>query len=94
MDALPQEEAEVVRLIALATEIQLIGDSAVGLGAFFDIDDCEEIIVLAVGVDAEDIEVLLRPIEAFDEGRQAGLRLGGVGQEHGAKQSRQGAARQ
>ena len=42
-----------------------------------DVDDGEEVVVLGVGIDAVDVEVLLRPIEPLDERRQAGLGVGG-----------------
>jgi hypothetical protein len=47
------------------------------------VDDREKVVVLGVGIDAPDVEQLLRPIEPFDERRQAGF-----GREHGRESQR------
>src|SRR5262249_12095181 len=57
------------------TEIELVEDLAVLRRLDVHVNDSEEVVVLGVGIDTEDVEELLRPVEALDERRQARLRL-------------------
>src|SRR5262245_13048918 len=60
-------EPEMVRLIAGRAQVQLISNLAVFRRVGIDVDDGEKVIVLGVGVDAEDVEDFFRPIQPFDK---------------------------
>src|SRR5262245_25435108 len=55
---------------------------AEGRRVLLRVDDREEVVVLGVGIDAVDVEVLLCAVESLGEGRQASFRFD-VRQSHG-----------
>src|SRR5207248_2933640 len=69
-------EAEVVRLVPLRAQVEFVNDLAAPPRLEVHVYDEEEVIVLGVGVHTVDVEVFLGPVEALDEGRQAGFRTG------------------
>src|SRR5262245_10209688 len=73
--------AEVMRLVAGGAEVELLQDLAVAVRFEIDVDGEQEVVVLAVGIDAENVEILLGAVQALDERRQARLSWSGDGQQ-------------
>src|SRR5262249_39590660 len=82
-------KSEVVRFVARRSKIELIDDLAVLRRILVYVDYCQEIVVLRVGIDAEHVENLFRPIQTLDERRQARFRINHGQTEHGDEARRQ-----
>ena len=62
-----------MRFIPLGAEVDRVQNRAVGPAVRVGVDHHEEVIILGVGIDTEDVEVFLGPVEPFHKRRQTGL---------------------
>jgi hypothetical protein len=71
-------ETKVVRLVSPGTEIDLVDYFPVARRIHIHVDHRQRIVVLGLGIEAENEQVLLGPIQSFHERRKASFCEGGA----------------